>query len=344
MRRHHRVHRQCEATVAGVLAAMATTAWAPRARALPTYVACIGDSITAGYAASSPSLDWVSDLSGLLGPSVTVQNDGVSTTTMMKQSNFSYWTNGDLPEVESFVGDAGVNASVAVIIMLGTNDSKDVPSAVDNWDAGAPQRFDADYNAMIDLLQGLSPKPQVFLALPPPAFQNSADIDDAVLKLQIDPIIEGIAAARQLPLIDVRAALDGMSSLFVDGIHPNDQGHALIAQAMYAGLLNPAIPGADGGFVEGGAGDDGGASLGAGTSDGGAGDGLPDAFAIDGPSGGALDGSALGPEDAGAGSGGQGGGCGCSGTGLDAAIGPTFLAALAALGAGFVARRRWRSR
>jgi lysophospholipase L1-like esterase len=100
--------------------------------AAPTAVACIGDSITQGVGASSPSTDWVSDLGALLGSSVTVGNYGVSGTTMLMQSNSSYWDTGDLPMVETFVTSSGANAKVAVIIMLGTNDSKDNPSGVDN--------------------------------------------------------------------------------------------------------------------------------------------------------------------------------------------------------------------
>jgi lysophospholipase L1-like esterase len=222
------------------------TAWmaqARSARATPSDVACIGDSITAGVGASTPSKDWVSDLAALLGSGVTVANYGVSGTTMMKVSNSPYWSTGDLAMVEGFVTDAGASSNVAVIIMLGTNDSKDVPDGgVDNWNATAPMRYAADYNAMIDALLALTPKPQVFLALPPPAFANTFSIDGTVIANQINPIIFGIAAQRQLPVIDVHSALAGMSGLFPDGVHPNDMGHTIIATTMKNGLLTPKVP------------------------------------------------------------------------------------------------------
>jgi acyl-CoA thioesterase I len=243
------------------LASLACLTSGARAHAMPSYVACIGDSITQGYAASTPSLDWVSDLATLLGTSVTVANYGVASTTMMKESNFPYWTNGDLPAAESFVTDAGASANVAVILMLGTNDSKDNPGGVYNWDSTAPTRYAADYNSMIDLLQALTPEPQIFLALPPPAFQNADSIDDAVLEFQIIPIILGIGQTRQLPVIDVRTPLEGMAGLFVDGVHPDDQGHMIIAQAMYGGLESPTIPSSDAGVSEGGSGSDASASI-----------------------------------------------------------------------------------
>ncbi len=235
---------------AAPLAAVACLTIAGNVYALPTRVACIGDSITSGAGASSPTKDWVSDLGALLGPSVTVANYGVSGTTMMKQSDSSYWNTGDLPMVETFVRNTGANASAAVIIMLGTNDSKDSPTGVDNWTATAPMRYAADYNSMIDALRALTPAPQVFLALPPPAFANGYAIDGTVIASQIVPIIRAIAADRQLAVIDVYSALGAMSSLFPDGVHPNDVGHMLIAKAMEDGLRTPTIPSPDGGLSD----------------------------------------------------------------------------------------------
>jgi lysophospholipase L1-like esterase len=52
---------------------------APR---VPTHVACVGDSITAGAGASSPTMSYPSDLQGLFGASVQVKNFGHSGTTM----------------------------------------------------------------------------------------------------------------------------------------------------------------------------------------------------------------------------------------------------------------------
>ena len=220
--------------------------------ALPSRLGCIGDSITEGVGASSPTKDWVSDLSGMLDPSVTVGNYGVSGTTMMMVSNSSYWSTGDLPKVETFlITDGGANEDVAVIIMLGTNDSKD-SAGVDNWNATAPTRYAADYDAMIDALQGLTPTPDVFLALPPPAFVNSYGIDGTVIADQIIPIIVAIATTRKLPVIDVHSPLVGMSALFPDGVHPNDQGHMEIATIMYDGLRTPTIPTSDAGTPDAG--------------------------------------------------------------------------------------------
>lgn len=324
---------------------MASMTFAGSARATPTHVACIGDSITYGVGASSPSKDWVSDLATLLGSSVTVGNYGVSGTTMLMQSNMSYWSTGDLAMVETFVMNAGANASVAVIIMLGTNDSKDNPSGVDNWNSTAPARYAADYGSMIDDLLALTPKPQVFLALPPPAFANTYDIDGTVIANQIIPIVAGIAGDRQPPLIDVHSALAGMSSFFPDGVHPNDMGHMVIATTMQKGLLSPKIPPppGDGGVLDAAAPSDAGAPGEAGTPDdsGSPSDAAAPADAsIAGDASTAYDGAAI-PDagmsaegGAGAVAPGAGSGCGCTAAGRDQASGPAswLVAILGALG------------
>jgi lysophospholipase L1-like esterase len=221
-------------TVLGSLFASAIASAAPR---MPTHVACIGDSITQGVGASSPATDWVSDLSTTLGSGVHVGNFGVSGTTMMKVSDNPYWNQGAWTNARNFVTSAGANAVVDVIIMLGTNDSKDNPSGVDNWTSTAPDRYRADYNAMLDALLALTPKPVVFLALPPTAYGHAYDIDGTVIQNQELPIIKDIAKMRGLPIIDVFDATANLPGDFGDGIHPNDTGHALVAHTMDLGLM-----------------------------------------------------------------------------------------------------------
>jgi len=53
---------------AGLLAPLALALlWPAAAAAAPTHVACVGDSITYGYLASSPSASYPSDLQKMLG-------------------------------------------------------------------------------------------------------------------------------------------------------------------------------------------------------------------------------------------------------------------------------------
>ncbi len=228
-------------TSAALLALVSVTS-VGRALAAPSRVACIGDSITQGVGASSPSKDWVSDLRC----AARFRRDGRQLRRQRHDDDDAkqlvLLEHGRARDGRELRHGGRRKRERRGHIMLGTNDSKDNPSGVNNWTATAPTRYAADYNSMIDALLALAPKLQVFLALPPPAFANTFSIDGTVIANQIIPIVVGIASKRQLPVIDVHTALAGMSSLFPDGVHPNDMGHMLIARAMQQGLLSPAIP------------------------------------------------------------------------------------------------------
>jgi lysophospholipase L1-like esterase len=209
-----------------------------------TRVAFIGDSITAGVGASTAASQWVTLVEASLGPDFAVGNFGVSGATMMKVSDDPYWSSGGLANVATFLAGTDPGQRAMVVIMLGTNDSKDDVAGVDNWTSTAPQRFHDDYGAMIDQLQASRPAPQIFLAAPPPAYSYDDDIDPGVIAQQIAPLVEQLAAERRLPLVPVFAALSDQDAggAFPDGIHPDDDGQALLAAIMYHALTSPQVP------------------------------------------------------------------------------------------------------
>jgi hypothetical protein len=51
------------------------------------------------------------------------------------------------------------------------------------------------------------------------------------------PLIQQVAAAKGVPIIDVDTPTASHTELFPDGVHPNDTGYALVAQVMHDGLL-----------------------------------------------------------------------------------------------------------
>ena len=185
---------------------LAVTAGAGAAAAqprMPTHVACVGDSITAGTGASSTAKNYPGDLQGLFGSSVKVSNFGHSGATMLSTGNTPYIKQSEYTSATNFVSGAGANAVVDVIIMLGTNDSKPV-----NWNAsgGGTQatQFKTDCGKLIDHFAGLSTHPVIYLALPPTAFTNTYTIDGAVIKDQIIPVLKQVAMEKGLATIDVR--------------------------------------------------------------------------------------------------------------------------------------------
>jgi acyl-CoA thioesterase-1 len=228
--------RIAKAALSSFLALPAVTAPAGAQPRMPTHVACVGDSITAGTGASSPSKNYPGDLQGLFGSSVKVSNFGHSGATMLTTGNTPYVDQSEYTGATSFVSGAGANAVVDVIIMLGTNDSKPV-----NWNApgGGTQanQFMTDCGKLIDHFASLATHPVIYLAFPPTIFTNTYTIDETVMKNQIIPILKQVAMQKGLPTIDVHTPTASVPKDFGDGVHPNDTGYVLVAQIMHDGLM-----------------------------------------------------------------------------------------------------------
>ncbi len=225
----------------------------------PTHVACVGDSITAGAGSSSPSKNYVEQLQGLLGSDVQVENFGRSGATMLS-AGF-----GDLPyddQVEytnatSFVTNAGANAVVSVVIVLGANDSKPY-----NWEPnGKPkndQQFLSDYRALVEHFAGLPSKPVIYLGLPMATGNNPCcNIRGNVIHDEQVPLIQALALEKHLPVIDLNTPSTGHPEYFGDGVHPNDAGYLVMAMLVQQGLArvptvsitSPSMGGMLGGMI-----------------------------------------------------------------------------------------------
>src|SRR3954470_8815021 len=225
-------------TAALVFAAIALASSAVHAQArTPTHVACVGDSITYGYLASSSSKSYTSNLQTMFGNSVKVMNFGRNSATLLSVGDLPYINQTEYTAATTFVANAGANAAVVdVIIMLGTNDSKSY-----NWAPSAgttrAQQFMTDLAAMVDHFTGLATRPVVYLAVPPAIFTNSFGISESVTNNETAPIIRQVAMQKGTPIIDVHAVTASRADLFSDGVHPTDAGYLFLAQVMHDGLL-----------------------------------------------------------------------------------------------------------
>ncbi|HMF40338.1 MAG TPA: GDSL-type esterase/lipase family protein [Polyangia bacterium] len=247
------------------LIALSSTAASAQVR-VPTHVACVGDSITYGYLASSQATkSYPADLQTLFGSTAMVKNFGRNAATLLTSGDQPYIVVDNMAEYNAattFVSGAGANAVVDVIIMLGTNDSKPL-----NWspaDAGGvtrAQEFATDLGALVDHFTGLSTHPVVYLAIPPAIYTNTFGISESVTHNEIAPIIQQVATQKGMPVIDIHAATANHPEYFQDGVHPTDAGYMLVAMTMYDGLLAPSGGGgAGGGGGRGGSGGSGGAA------------------------------------------------------------------------------------
>jgi acyl-CoA thioesterase-1 len=225
----------------GMLSTVSLAEAAPR---MPTHVACVGDSITQGVGASSGSTNYPADLQKLLGNAVKVGNFGHSGATMLSAGfgDAPYQSDTEYQAATSFVTNAGAGAVVDVIILLGANDSSSR-----NWTpAGKPkndQQFLKDYRAMVEHFAGLLPKPVVYVVFPLATGNNCScgtnccQISATVIHDEQIPLIQKLAQEQKQPTIDLNTPTTGHPEYFGDGIHPNDAGYVVVAQAMMDGLL-----------------------------------------------------------------------------------------------------------
>jgi lysophospholipase L1-like esterase len=180
-------------------------------------VACLGDSITqvTGYPAN---------LQALLGNCSVVGNFGVSGSAVNFEDGEAYY-------FEPAFHNALLFEPTIVIIMLGTNDAHpDVYEHVNN--------FVLDYERIIDRIETLPSKPQIFLVEPPPVFNNTLGIDGISFAQGIIPRILEVANQTGLPIIDLYTPLLNHPEYFSDGVHPNSEGAQIIANIIYEAITS----------------------------------------------------------------------------------------------------------
>jgi lysophospholipase L1-like esterase len=126
-----------------------------------------------------------------------------------------------------------------VIIMLGTNDAQ--PCLFEYNTA-----FVGDYIALIQAFQKIPSKPEIWLVLPPPIFNNpSGYVNPEYFEQIILPNIKQVANKTSLPIIDVYSLLLDYPEYFSDGIHPktttgnygNEPVAQIIATAIYTAVF-----------------------------------------------------------------------------------------------------------
>ena len=194
----------------------------------PTHVACVGDSITFGDGASAPGETYPAALQGMLGSSTVVENFGHSGATALGPGagNLPYESLPEYAAATSFVTQAGPDARVGVVVLLGANDSK---AAL--WDApGRSERFRTDYAQIVDHFASLPTHPTVYVATPlGVGALPCCGIRGDVLTRGITPIVQQLANERSLPIVDLSTIVVRHPELLVDGVHPNDKGYQALA-------------------------------------------------------------------------------------------------------------------
>ncbi|MFH7018661.1 GDSL-type esterase/lipase family protein [Flavobacterium sp. FlaQc-47] len=182
-------------------------------------IAFIGDSTTFGSGIPNRLNDsYPSQLGSLLGSGYWVMNFGAGGNTLLKKGNNPYMNGPSWKEALNFSPDIAV-------ILLGTNDSK-----ANNWEK--KEGFEDDLQTMIDSLQRISSHPKIYIGFPIKAYSQRFGISDTTITEQIIPLIKKVATRNKIATIDFHLVTDGHPDLFVDEIHPNVKGAALLARAV----------------------------------------------------------------------------------------------------------------
>lgn len=216
------------------------------------YIA-IGDSITYGVGASVTTSNYVSLLSSTKG-FATTNNTGISGASVAKSS--VYPGNGSI-EATITSGSVSFANTDIVTILAGTNDFKlnvTLGTLGVLGDTGFVETtFYSAYRKMIEYILGQKPNVKIYLMTPLQRDNASYDINytnSAGFKL-IDYVNAVIAIGQMyaLPILDLysKSGFVGkysttpyltMPSLTIDGLHPNDAGHARVADMIGSYIEN----------------------------------------------------------------------------------------------------------
>lgn len=189
-------------------------------------VACVGDSITYGFAIPN----WFFHhypyiLQVLLGKEYDVRNFGMSGSTAMRSAKMSYRARPPYQKSLRFDPDL-------VVIMLGTNDAN-----AQNWKGKST--FYSEYRELLSSYQAIEGHPAVCIMTPPPLFSEE---DGSHMNTNLKAVRECVfrlADDMSLSVIDLFKETQNHPDWFqADGLHPNAKGAMEIAHIVYRHISN----------------------------------------------------------------------------------------------------------
>jgi len=193
----------------------------------------LGDSITEGYCAAN-NFGYVDILARDFG--VIARNYGIGGTRIARQRIPSEETKCD----RDFCGryrDMDPDADI-IFVFGGTNDHGhgDAPMGVDS--DRTPNSFQGACHYLFSGLMEAFPKAKIVVATPLHRMQE--DRADGVTLQDYVNQIRRIAGLYDLPVLDLyeTSAInrESLTALTTDGLHPNDEGHRILAEEIAAFL------------------------------------------------------------------------------------------------------------
>lgn len=203
------------------------------APAPPVKVGAIGNSITYGFLVNDREINnYPAKLQALLGEGYDVQNFGKSGATLLRKGHRPYFEQEEFANAMAFAPDI-------IVVHLGVNDTdpRDYPEYGDE--------FVGDYVALIDSFKSVNPNVRVILANLSPLLSKHFRYRSGTRAWRdsLRNLIPVVAEVTGGELIDFGELLKDRPNLLPDGIHPNVEGAAMIAD-----YVNKAITGNFGGL------------------------------------------------------------------------------------------------
>lgn len=205
----------------------------------PIKVACVGNSITAGFLLKDPKTEsYPSRLQQMLGSEYEVGNFGLSGATLLSDGHRPYIKTEEFQKAVAFDADI-------VIVHLGLNDTD--PR---NW-PNFSQNFKRDYLRLLDTLGINKPGKKFYIAEMSPLlpahrryYASSRDwfqeVNQAIRNISKTKFYpqnaQGKAEEREITLLNFSEPFDARWHLFPDALHPNAEGAQLLAEYVYKSL------------------------------------------------------------------------------------------------------------
>jgi sialate O-acetylesterase len=191
-------------------------------------IACIGNSVTAGYGLPQPSTQsYPALLQQKLGSQYEVRNFGHSGATLLRNGHNPYYLTKEFKQAINFRPDIA-------IIHLGLNDTdpRDWPNYRDD--------FIPDYNWLIDTLRSVNPAMKIYICSLTPIFTGHPRFmsSNFTWYWEVQQLISQIVKINHVGFIDLYAAFHNRPDLFTDKatLHPNIHGAEKLCEVIYSNI------------------------------------------------------------------------------------------------------------
>lgn len=194
----------------------------------------LGDSITEGVGASCEQNRYIEKVASKLN--VTCNNYGISGTRIArnKKITWPYFFDMDYQLRAPMMMDSDL-----VIVFGGTNDWGHGDASIGEIEDKDPYTFCGGLNNLIEILLKKYKKEQIIFMLPLHRFGDTGDRGDSnkpVPTISLEgykDIMQKILDKNNINYIDLwNKGPKDLDKYFADGVHPNDEGHEILANVI----------------------------------------------------------------------------------------------------------------